>query len=78
LNPCFVEYPSRDVLRCAIGIGDEELAERHSIGLPLCEDFVGGLKGELLVGNSRYRIMNLLRPHVLLFLEADCHYVLRC
>src|SRR5258707_12463589 len=22
--------------------------------------------------NSRYRIMNLLRPHVLLFLEADC------
>lgn len=44
MNPCFVEYPSRDVLRCAIGIGDEEFAERHSIGLPLCEDFVGGLK----------------------------------
>lgn len=34
-----------------IRIGNEELAERHSIGLTLCEDFVAGLKGELLVGD---------------------------
>src|SRR5580658_1426512 len=32
-----------------IGIGNEELAERHGIGLALREDFVGSLKGELLV-----------------------------
>src|SRR5580658_8274332 len=32
-----------------IGIGNEELAERHSIGLALCESLVGSLKGELLV-----------------------------
>ena len=32
-----------------IGIGNEELAERHSIGLALCESLVGSLEGELLV-----------------------------